>query len=39
MQPFIELGVDYFILSSGGFSDLTTLETLIHEVLPALQKM
>lgn len=39
MQPFIELGVDYFILGSGGFPDLTTLEMLIHEVLPALQKM
>jgi alkanesulfonate monooxygenase SsuD/methylene tetrahydromethanopterin reductase-like flavin-dependent oxidoreductase (luciferase family) len=39
MLPFIELGVDYFILSSHGFPDLTTLETLIHEVLPALQKL
>jgi alkanesulfonate monooxygenase SsuD/methylene tetrahydromethanopterin reductase-like flavin-dependent oxidoreductase (luciferase family) len=39
MQPFIELGVDYFILGSGGFPDLTTLEMLIHEVLPVLQKM
>ena len=39
MQPFIELGVDYFILGSGGFPDLTTLEVLIHEVLPALQKL
>jgi len=39
MQPFIELGVDYFILGSGGFPDLTTLEMLIHEVLPALQNM
>ena len=39
MLPFIELGVDYFILSSHGFPDLTTLETLIHEVLPSLQKL
>jgi alkanesulfonate monooxygenase SsuD/methylene tetrahydromethanopterin reductase-like flavin-dependent oxidoreductase (luciferase family) len=39
MLPFIELGVDYFILSSHGFPDLTTLETLIQEVLPALQKL
>jgi hypothetical protein len=39
MLPFIEHGVDYFILSSHGFPDLTTLETLIHEVLPALQKL
>ncbi len=39
MQPFIELGVDYFILGSGGFPDLTTLEMLIHEVLPALRKI
>jgi alkanesulfonate monooxygenase SsuD/methylene tetrahydromethanopterin reductase-like flavin-dependent oxidoreductase (luciferase family) len=39
MLPFIELGVDYFILSSHGFPDLTTLETLMHEVLPALQKL
>jgi alkanesulfonate monooxygenase SsuD/methylene tetrahydromethanopterin reductase-like flavin-dependent oxidoreductase (luciferase family) len=39
MLPFIELGVDYFILGSGGFPDLTTLETLIQEVLPMLQKL
>jgi alkanesulfonate monooxygenase SsuD/methylene tetrahydromethanopterin reductase-like flavin-dependent oxidoreductase (luciferase family) len=38
MQPFIELGIDYFMLGSGGFPDLTTLETLIGEVLPALNK-
>lgn len=36
LQPFIELGVDYFMLGSGGFPDLTTLETLVSEVLPAL---
>src|SRR5438067_7457402 len=39
MLPFIELGVDYFILGSGGFPNLTTLEMLVHEVLPALQKL
>jgi alkanesulfonate monooxygenase SsuD/methylene tetrahydromethanopterin reductase-like flavin-dependent oxidoreductase (luciferase family) len=36
MQAFIDLGVDYFILSTGDFPDLTTLEVLRHEVLPAL---
>jgi alkanesulfonate monooxygenase SsuD/methylene tetrahydromethanopterin reductase-like flavin-dependent oxidoreductase (luciferase family) len=36
MRPFVELGVDYFILDGGGFPELTTLELLISEVLPAL---
>jgi alkanesulfonate monooxygenase SsuD/methylene tetrahydromethanopterin reductase-like flavin-dependent oxidoreductase (luciferase family) len=36
MRPFIEAGVDYFILDCGGFPRLTTLETLVNEVLPAL---
>ena len=36
MQPFIELGVDYFMLDCGGFPDLKTLELLVTEVLPAL---
>jgi len=36
MRAFIDLGVDYFMLDCGGFPDLTTLEMLIHEVLPAL---
>jgi alkanesulfonate monooxygenase SsuD/methylene tetrahydromethanopterin reductase-like flavin-dependent oxidoreductase (luciferase family) len=36
MRPFIELGVDYFILDCGGFPQLTTLEMLVSEVLPAL---
>lgn len=36
MRPFIDLGVDYFMLDCGGFPKLTTLEMLIHEVLPAL---
>jgi alkanesulfonate monooxygenase SsuD/methylene tetrahydromethanopterin reductase-like flavin-dependent oxidoreductase (luciferase family) len=36
MQPFVELGVDYFMLDCGGFPALTTVELLIVEVLPAL---
>ena len=38
MRPFIELGVDYFMLGSGGFPDLTTLEMLVDEVLPVLNR-
>lgn len=36
MRPFVELGVDYFMLDCGGFPRLTTVEMLIREVLPAL---
>jgi len=36
MQPFIDLGVDYFMLDCGGFPDLTTLELLVSDVLPVL---
>ena len=36
MRPFVELGVDYFLLDCGGFPRLTTVELLIQEVLPAL---
>jgi alkanesulfonate monooxygenase SsuD/methylene tetrahydromethanopterin reductase-like flavin-dependent oxidoreductase (luciferase family) len=36
MRPFIDLGVDYFMLDCGGFPELTTLELLVNEVLPAL---
>jgi hypothetical protein len=36
MRPFVELGVDYFMLDCGGFPDLTTVETLLADVLPAL---
>ncbi|HET7087520.1 MAG TPA: LLM class flavin-dependent oxidoreductase, partial [Anaerolineae bacterium] len=36
MRPFIDLGVDYFMLDCGGFPKLTTLEMLVHKVLPAL---
>lgn len=38
MQPFVELGVDYFMLDCGGFPRLTTVELLIDEVLPALNR-
>lgn len=39
LQPFIEAGFDYFMISAGGVPyDLTTLEMLAHEVLPALNK-
>jgi alkanesulfonate monooxygenase SsuD/methylene tetrahydromethanopterin reductase-like flavin-dependent oxidoreductase (luciferase family) len=36
MKPFIDLGISSFLLDCGGFPNLTTLELLIHEVLPAL---
>jgi alkanesulfonate monooxygenase SsuD/methylene tetrahydromethanopterin reductase-like flavin-dependent oxidoreductase (luciferase family) len=36
MRAFIELGIDYFMLDCSGFPNLTTLELLAHEVLPAL---
>jgi alkanesulfonate monooxygenase SsuD/methylene tetrahydromethanopterin reductase-like flavin-dependent oxidoreductase (luciferase family) len=36
MKPFIDLGVSSFLLDCGGFPNLTTLELLISEVLPAL---
>lgn len=38
MQPFVELGVDYFMLDCGGFPELTTVEMLVNEVLPALNR-
>lgn len=34
LQPFIDLGVDYFIFDCSGFPKLTTLELLVGEVLP-----
>ena len=37
IHPFIELGVDTFMLDCGGFPDLTTLELLVSDVLPELQ--
>jgi len=36
MHQFIGLGVDYFMVDCAGFPDLTTLELLISDVLPAL---
>lgn len=35
MRPFIDMGIDYFMLDCGGFPNLTTLELLVSEVLPA----
>jgi alkanesulfonate monooxygenase SsuD/methylene tetrahydromethanopterin reductase-like flavin-dependent oxidoreductase (luciferase family) len=35
MQPFISLDVDYFMLETADFPNLTTLELLISEVIPA----
>jgi alkanesulfonate monooxygenase SsuD/methylene tetrahydromethanopterin reductase-like flavin-dependent oxidoreductase (luciferase family) len=36
MRPFVDLGVDYFMLVNQAFPDLMTLQMLIDEVLPAL---
>lgn len=38
MRPFVDLGVDYFMFDCAGFPDLTTLEMLLEEVLPALNE-
>jgi alkanesulfonate monooxygenase SsuD/methylene tetrahydromethanopterin reductase-like flavin-dependent oxidoreductase (luciferase family) len=39
LQPLVEAGFDYFMIRAGGVpTDLTTLEMLSHEVLPALNK-
>jgi alkanesulfonate monooxygenase SsuD/methylene tetrahydromethanopterin reductase-like flavin-dependent oxidoreductase (luciferase family) len=38
MQPFVELGVDCFLLDCGGFPLLTTVETLVDEVIPVLNR-
>lgn len=38
MQAFIELGVDSFMVDCGGFPNLTTLEMLVHDVLPVLRR-
>jgi alkanesulfonate monooxygenase SsuD/methylene tetrahydromethanopterin reductase-like flavin-dependent oxidoreductase (luciferase family) len=39
LRPFVELGVDYFMLGSAGFPELTTLELLVKEVLPAIRAL
>ena len=36
MQPLIDMGISSFMVDCGGFPNLTTLELLINEVLPAL---
>ncbi len=36
MQSFVEMGIESFLIDCGGFPDLTTLEMLIHDVMPAL---
>ena len=36
MRPFIDLGVNYFILGMGSFPDLTALEMLVNQVISAL---
>ncbi len=38
MEPYIDLGVDHFLLDCGGFPRLTTVEMLVNEVLPALNR-
>jgi alkanesulfonate monooxygenase SsuD/methylene tetrahydromethanopterin reductase-like flavin-dependent oxidoreductase (luciferase family) len=38
MRPFIDLGVSSFLVDCGGFPDLTTLELLITDILPAINK-
>jgi alkanesulfonate monooxygenase SsuD/methylene tetrahydromethanopterin reductase-like flavin-dependent oxidoreductase (luciferase family) len=38
MHAFIDLGVDYFLVDCGGFPDLTSVETLIDRVLPAINR-
>ncbi len=38
MRAFIDMGVDYFMLNTPGLPNFTTLETLLNEVVPALDK-
>ncbi len=38
LRPFIDLGIEYFQIGCGGFPRLTTLETLVAEVLPMLNR-
>ncbi len=38
IRPFIDLGIKYFQIECGGFPRLTTLETLVAEVLPMLNR-
>jgi alkanesulfonate monooxygenase SsuD/methylene tetrahydromethanopterin reductase-like flavin-dependent oxidoreductase (luciferase family) len=38
MRAFIDMGVDYFMLGTPGLPDFITLETLLSDVLPALNR-
>jgi alkanesulfonate monooxygenase SsuD/methylene tetrahydromethanopterin reductase-like flavin-dependent oxidoreductase (luciferase family) len=38
MRAFIDMGVDYFMLGTAGLPDFTTLETLLNDVIPALDR-
>ena len=38
MESYIDLGVDQFLLDCGGFPRLTTIETLISDVLPVFNR-
>jgi hypothetical protein len=38
MGRFIDAGVDTLMVDCGGFPNLTTLELLVGEVLPALRR-
>lgn len=37
MRQFVELGVDSFMVDCGGFPDLTTLDRLVGDVIPAVK--
>ncbi len=34
IRQFVDIGVDYFLVDCGGFPDLTTLESLMGDVIP-----
>ncbi len=38
IRPFVDLGIEYFQIKCGGFPHLTTLETMVAEVLPMLSR-
>jgi alkanesulfonate monooxygenase SsuD/methylene tetrahydromethanopterin reductase-like flavin-dependent oxidoreductase (luciferase family) len=38
MQPYVQLGINYFMISAGGFPDFTSLHTLSNKVLPMLNR-
>lgn len=39
MRPFVEAGITYFMLGTGGFPNLTSLKLFVEEVLPALNSL